>query len=303
MGFFDKLKKGLSKTREIMSDGINRVFASMGRVDEDMMEELFDALISADVGMDTTDKILDKLRASIKENKIIDPAEAKDQLIRIIAEMIDPADAGLKLNSKPAVIFVIGVNGVGKTTSIGKMANNYKSAGKKVVVAAGDTFRAAAIDQLQVWTDRAGVDLIKQQEGADPSAVLFDAINAAKSRSADILIVDTAGRLHTKKNLMEELNKMNRVLRRELPDADINTLIALDATTGQNGISQAKVFSEGCPIDGIILTKLDGTAKGGVVISIKDELGIPVRLVGVGEGIDDLLVFEPQEFVSAIFND
>ncbi|MBR2901826.1 MAG: signal recognition particle-docking protein FtsY [Clostridia bacterium] len=303
MGFFDKLKKGLSKTREMMSDGINRVFASMGRVDEDMMEELFDALISADVGMDTTDKILDKLRASIKENKIIDPAEAKDQLIRIIAEMIDPADAGLKLNSKPAVIFVIGVNGVGKTTSIGKMANNYRSAGKKVVVAAADTFRAAAIDQLQVWTDRAGVDLIKQQEGADPSAVLFDAINAAKSRSADILIVDTAGRLHTKKNLMEELNKMNRVLRRELPDADINTLIALDATTGQNGISQAKVFSEGCPIDGIILTKLDGTAKGGVVISIKDELGIPVRLVGVGEGIDDLLVFEPQEFVSAIFND
>lgn len=303
MGFFDKLKKGLSKTREMMSDGINRVFASMGRVDEDMMEELFDALISADVGMDTTDKILDKLRESIKENKIIDPAEAKDQLIRIIAEMIDPADAGLKLNSKPAVIFVIGVNGVGKTTSIGKMANNYRSAGKKVVVAAADTFRAAAIDQLQVWTDRAGVDLIKQQEGADPSAVLFDAINAAKSRSADILIVDTAGRLHTKKNLMEELNKMNRVLRRELPDADINTLIALDATTGQNGISQAKVFSEGCPIDGIILTKLDGTAKGGVVISIKDELGIPVRLVGVGEGIDDLLVFEPQEFVSAIFND
>lgn len=303
MGFFDKLKQGLSKTREMMSDGINRVFASMGRVDEDMMEELFDALISADVGMDTTDKILDKLRETIKENKIIDPAEAKDQLIRIIAEMIDPADAGLKLNSKPAVIFVIGVNGVGKTTSIGKMANNYQSAGKKVVVAAADTFRAAAIDQLQVWTDRAGVDLIKQQEGADPSAVLFDAINAAKSRSADILIVDTAGRLHTKKNLMEELNKMNRVLRRELPDADINTLIALDATTGQNGISQAKVFSEGCPIDGIILTKLDGTAKGGVVISIKDELGIPVRLVGVGEGIDDLLVFEPQEFVSAIFND
>ncbi len=303
MGFFDKLKKGLSKTREMMSDGINRVFASMGRVDEDMMEELFDALISADVGMDTTDKILDKLRESIKENKIIDPAEAKDQLIRIIAQMIDPADAGLKLNSKPAVIFVIGVNGVGKTTSIGKMANNYRSAGKKVVVAAADTFRAAAIDQLQVWTDRAGVDLIKQQEGADPSAVLFDAINAAKSRSADILIVDTAGRLHTKKNLMEELNKMNRVLRRELPDADINTLIALDATTGQNGISQAKIFSEGCPIDGIILTKLDGTAKGGVVISIKDELGIPVRLVGVGEGIDDLLVFEPQEFVSAIFND
>lgn len=303
MGFFDKLKQGLSKTREMMSDGINRVFASMGRVDEDMMEELFDALISADVGMDTTDKILDKLRETIKENKIIDPAEAKDQLIRIIAEMIDPADAGLKLNSKPAVIFVIGVNGVGKTTSIGKMANNYQSAGKKVVVAAADTFRAAAIDQLQVWADRAGVDLIKQQEGADPSAVLFDAINAAKSRSADILIVDTAGRLHTKKNLMEELNKMNRVLRRELPDADINTLIALDATTGQNGISQAKVFSEGCPIDGIILTKLDGTAKGGVVISIKDELGIPVRLVGVGEGIDDLLVFEPQEFVSAIFND
>ncbi len=303
MGIFDKLKQGLSKTRERMSDGINRVFASMGKVDEDMMEELFDALISADVSMDTTDKILDRLRKAIKENRIIDPGEAKEQLIRIISEMIDPADAGLKLNSKPAVIFVIGVNGVGKTTSIGKMANNYRNAGKKVVVAAADTFRAAAIDQLQVWTDRAGVDLIKQQEGADPSAVLFDAINAAKSRSADILIVDTAGRLHTKKNLMEELNKMNRVLRRELPDADINTLIALDATTGQNGISQAKVFSEGCPIDGIILTKLDGTAKGGVVISIKDELGIPVRLVGVGEGIDDLLVFEPQEFVSAIFED
>lgn len=303
MGFFDKLKSGLAKTRENLADGINRVFASMGKVDEDMMEELFDALISADVSVDTTDKIMDSLRAVIKEKRIIDPMEAKNELIAIISKMVEPETHGLNLNSKPAVIFVIGVNGVGKTTTIGKMANNFKKEGKKVVVAAADTFRAAAIDQLQVWTDRAGVDIIKQQEGADPSAVLFDAINAAKSRNADILIVDTAGRLHTKKNLMEELNKMNRVLHRELPNADINTLIALDATTGQNGINQAKVFSEGCPIDGIILTKLDGSAKGGVVISIKDELGIPVRLVGVGEGIDDLLVFDSQEFVKAIFED
>lgn len=301
MGFFDKLKRGLTKTRENLSDGINRVFASMGKVDEDMMEELFDALISADVSVDTTDKIMEQLRSTIRENRIIDPMVAKEYLISIISQMIEPETQGLKLDSKPAVIFVIGVNGVGKTTSIGKLANNYKLAGKKVVVAAADTFRAAAIDQLKVWTDRAGVDIVRQQEGADPSAVLFDAINAAKSRNADILIVDTAGRLHTKKNLMEELNKMNRVLRRELPDADINTLIALDATTGQNGISQAKIFSEGCPIDGIILTKLDGTAKGGIVISIKDELGIPVRLVGVGEGIDDLLEFNAEEFVQAIF--
>ncbi|MBR5137214.1 MAG: signal recognition particle-docking protein FtsY [Clostridia bacterium] len=303
MGFFDKLKNGLAKTRENLADGINRVFASMGKVDEDMMEELFDALISADVSVDTTDKIMDSLRDAIKEKRIIDPQVAKEELISIISDMVEPDTQDLKLNTKPAVIFVIGVNGVGKTTTIGKMSNNFKKEGKKVVVAAADTFRAAAIDQLQVWTDRAGVDIIKQQEGADPSAVLFDAINAAKSRNADILIVDTAGRLHTKKNLMEELNKMNRVLHRELPNADINTLIALDATTGQNGINQAKVFSEGCPIDGIILTKLDGSAKGGVVISIKDELGIPVRLVGVGEGIDDLLKFDAQDFVKAIFED
>ena len=303
MGFFDKLKNGLAKTRENLADGINRVFASMGKVDEDMMEELFDALISADVSVDTTDKIMDSLRGAIKEKRIIDPQVAKEELISIISDMVEPDTQDLKLNTKPAVIFVIGVNGVGKTTTIGKMSNNFKKEGKKVVVAAADTFRAAAIDQLQVWTDRAGVDIIKQQEGADPSAVLFDAINAAKSRNADILIVDTAGRLHTKKNLMEELNKMNRVLHRELPNADINTLIALDATTGQNGINQAKVFSEGCPIDGIILTKLDGSAKGGVVISIKDELGIPVRLVGVGEGIDDLLKFDAQDFVKAIFED
>ena len=303
MGFFDKLKNGLAKTRENLADGINRVFASMGKVDEDMMEELFDALISADVSVDTTDKIMDSLRDAIKEKRIIDPQVAKEELISIISDMVEPDTQDLKLNTKPAVIFVIGVNGVGKTTTIGKMSNNFKKEGKKVVVAAADTFRAAAIDQLQVWTDRAGVDIIKQQEGADPSAVLFDAINAAKARNADILIVDTAGRLHTKKNLMEELNKMNRVLHRELPNADINTLIALDATTGQNGINQAKVFSEGCPIDGIILTKLDGSAKGGVVISIKDELGIPVRLVGVGEGIDDLLKFDAQDFVKAIFED
>ena len=303
MGFFDKLKNGLAKTRENLADGINRVFASMGKVDEDMMEELFDALISADVSVDTTDKIMDSLRGAVKEKRIIDPQVAKEELISIISDMVEPDTQDLKLNTKPAVIFVIGVNGVGKTTTIGKMSNNFKKEGKRVVVAAADTFRAAAIDQLQVWTDRAGVDIIKQQEGADPSAVLFDAINAAKSRNADILIVDTAGRLHTKKNLMEELNKMNRVLHRELPNADINTLIALDATTGQNGINQAKVFSEGCPIDGIILTKLDGSAKGGVVISIKDELGIPVRLVGVGEGIDDLLKFDAQDFVKAIFED
>ncbi len=301
MGFFDKLKQGLTKTRENLSDGISRIFASMGKVDDDLLEELFDALVSADVGMDTADKILERLREAIKSKKLINAQEVKAELIDIIRDMIEPETPGLRLSTKPSVIFVIGVNGVGKTTSIGKMAANYRRDGKRVIVAAADTFRAAAIDQLQVWTDRAGVELIRQQEGSDPSAVLFDAINAAKSRKADILIVDTAGRLHTKKNLMDELSKMNRVLLRELPDADINTLIAIDAVTGQNGISQAKTFAEGCGIDGIILTKLDGTAKGGVVISIKDELGIPVRLVGVGEGIDDLMEFDAEQFVRALF--
>ena len=301
MGLFEKLKKGLTRTRENLSDGISRVFASMGKVDDELLEELFDALVSADVGVDTADKILEELRKAIRSKKLISAEEVRKELISIIREMIEPETPGLRLSTTPSVIFVIGVNGVGKTTSIGKMAANYKHDGKRVLVAAADTFRAAAIDQLQVWTDRAGVDLIRQQEGSDPSAVLFDAINAAKSRHADILIVDTAGRLHTKKNLMDELAKMNRVLRRELPDADINTLIAIDAVTGQNGISQAKVFAEGCGIDGIILTKLDGTAKGGVVISIRDELGIPVRLVGVGEGIDDLMEFDADQFVRALF--
>lgn len=301
MGFFNKLKDGLKKTREDFKERVDKIFVSFGKVDEELFEDLEDALISADVGFDTSALIIDRLRKRVKDDRVTQPDEVRRLLTDIITDIMSEEAQPLKLGTKPSVIFVIGVNGVGKTTSIGKMAAAFKAQGKKVIVAAGDTFRAAAIDQLEVWTERAGVDMIKQKEGADPAAVLYDAIAASRSRNADILILDTAGRLHTKKNLMEELNKLYRVLKRELPNADCEVLLALDATTGQNGVAQAKKFAEGFDIDGIILTKLDGTAKGGIVISIKSELGIPVKLIGVGEKIDDLQEFVPADFVRAMF--
>ena len=301
MGFFEKLKQGLQKTKNAIFGRIDALFKSFVRVDEDLFEELEELLIEADIGVDTTMELLDKLRDHVKENRIKDPQEVKNALYTMLREMIGEND-GLHLDTTPAVILVIGVNGVGKTTSIGKMAAELKSQKKKVIVAAADTFRAAATEQLAVWCKRAGVDLIRQGEGADPAAVVFDAISAAKSRHADVLIIDTAGRLHNKKNLMDELAKINRVIARELPDASRETLLVLDATTGQNGISQAKEFQGAASITGLILTKLDGTAKGGIVLTIKRNLNIPVKFIGVGEGIDDMKPFDPDEFAEALFS-
>ena len=300
MGFFDKLKQGLLKTKNAIVDKIDGLFKNFVRVDEDLFEELEELLISADIGVNTTMEILDELRDTVKENRIKDPAEVKDELFSILKRMIGEHEA-LNLSTKPSVILVIGVNGVGKTTSIGKIANDLKHKGKKVIVAAADTFRAAAAEQLSVWCDRAGVDIIKQAAGADPASVVFDAINAVKSRSADVLIIDTAGRLHNKKNLMDELAKIDRVINRELPGAAKETLLVLDATTGQNAVMQAKEFKEASKITGLVLTKLDGTAKGGIIISIRKELGIPVKFIGVGEKIDDMKPFDSKEFASALF--
>ncbi len=300
MGFFDKLKQGLLKTKNAIVDKIDGLFKNFVRVDEDLFEELEELLISADIGVNTTMEILDELRDTVKENRIKDPAEVKDELFSILKRMIGEHEA-LNLSTKPSVILVIGVNGVGKTTSIGKIANDLKHKGKKVIVAAADTFRAAAAEQLSVWCDRAGVDIIKQVAGADPASVVFDAINAVKSRSADVLIIDTAGRLHNKKNLMDELAKIDRVINRELPGAAKETLLVLDATTGQNAVMQAKEFKEASKITGLVLTKLDGTAKGGIIISIRKELGIPVKFIGVGEKIDDMKPFDSKEFASALF--
>ena len=302
MGFFDRLKDGLMKTRKSITEKIDQVLVSFGKVDEELFEELEEILITSDIGIDTTLKIIESLKEKVRERKIIDAMKVKDLLKEELKEILESGDNSLKLDTKPAVIIVIGVNGVGKTTSIGKIANYYKSQGKKVLLAAGDTFRAAAIDQLEIWADRVGVEIIEQKEGSDPAAVVFDAAQAAKSRKADLLICDTAGRLHTKKNLMEELKKVSRVLDRELPGADRETLLVLDATTGQNAISQAKTFRETADITGIVLTKLDGTAKGGIVIAIKSELDIPVKLIGVGEQIDDLQKFNASEFVEALFS-
>ncbi len=302
MGFFDKLKEGLQKTRKSITEKIDQVLVSFGKVDEELFDELEEILITSDIGIETTLKIIDGLKQKVKERKIIDAMEVKDLLKEELTEILASGDNEMKLDSKPSVMVVIGVNGVGKTTSIGKIANYYKSQGKKVLLAAGDTFRAAAIDQLEIWADRVGVEIIEQKEGSDPAAVIFDAAQAAKSRKADLLICDTAGRLHTKKNLMEELKKVSRILDRELPGADRETLLVLDATTGQNAISQAKTFRETADITGIVLTKLDGTAKGGIVIAIKSELDIPVKLIGVGEQIDDLQKFNPTEFVEALFS-
>ena len=300
MGFFEKLKKGLSKTKQAIFGKIDALFKHFVRVDEDLFEELEELLIEADIGVDTTEELLDNLRAWVKDTREKDPEAVKWELYRMLKEMLGTSEP-LHLDTKPSVILVIGVNGVGKTTSIGKIAAELHDRKKKVIVAAADTFRAAATEQLAVWCQRAKVDLIRGGDGADPAAVVFDAVQAAKSRGADVLIIDTAGRLHNKKNLMDELAKINRVIQRELPDAAKETLLVVDATTGQNGIAQAKEFRGAAEITGLILTKLDGTAKGGVVLTIKKQLGIPVKFIGVGEGIDDMKTFDADEFAEALF--
>ena len=299
MGFFEKLKNGLFKSRNSFFGKIRALFQS--GVDSDTLEELEEMLICADVGFEATEEILEKLRTVTKENKIKDPDAAVDALKAILMETLGETEP-LKLTTSPSVILVIGVNGVGKTTSIAKIANVLKHEGKKVILAAGDTFRAGAIEQLGVWADRVGVDLIRQNEGSDPAAVVFDAVHAAKKRNADVLIVDTAGRLHNKKNLMNELAKINRVIDRELPEAARETLLVLDSTTGQNAVNQAVEFKNAADITGLVLTKLDGTAKGGIIFSIKNKLNIPVRFVGVGEGVDDLQPFNPKEYVDALLD-
>lgn len=300
MGFLDKLKAGLQKTKNALFSPIDKMLKAFTKVDEELLEELEEMLICADVGAGATDEIIEKLRDDIKEEKIKDADEVRAFLKNTLKEMIGEGGP-LVLDTKPSVILVIGVNGAGKTTSIGKISNKLRKDGKKVVVAAADTFRAAAIDQLAVWCERSGVDLVKQSEGSDPAAVVFDAINYAKNKNADVLIVDTAGRLHNKKNLMNELEKINRVISRELPEASRENLLVLDATTGQNAILQAKEFKNATEITGLVLNKLDGTAKGGIVLSIKRELGIPVKFIGVGEKIDDMQPFNAEEFISALF--
>ena len=303
MGFFDKLKNGLTKTRESIAKQVNNVFSVFVKVDDELFENLEEALIMADIGVETSTYIIEKLRDNVKHKHITDGNLVKEELKSIISEILSALDTTVNTSTTPSVILVIGVNGVGKTTSIGKIASHYKSMGKKVLLAAADTFRAAAIDQLDIWAQRSGCDIIKHQENSDPAAVVFDACTAAKARGADILICDTAGRLHNKKNLMAELAKINRVIESELPDSARETLLVLDATTGQNAVSQAKLFSEAADITGIILTKLDGTAKGGIVISIAKEQNVPVKFVGVGEGIDDLQEFNSDDFAKAIFEE
>lgn len=302
MGFFERLKAGLKKTSDAISDGVNRVFAEFVKVDEELFENLEEALIMADLGMETSEYIIEKLRERVKLKHITDGNEVKKELRDVISEILEENDSTMHLDSTPAVILIIGVNGVGKTTSIGKIAMHYKNQGKRVMLAAADTFRAAAIDQLDIWAKRADCEIIKHQENSDPAAVVFDACNAAKARGADVLICDTAGRLHNKKNLMAELEKINRVISRELPDSSRETLLVLDATTGQNALSQAKLFSEAAQISGIVLTKLDGTAKGGIVIAISRERNMGVKFIGVGEGIEDLQEFDPKAFAGALFD-
>lgn len=300
MGFFSKIKDGLKKTKESMVKKMQKVVNSFTKIDEELFEQLEETMIMSDMGVETSVQICEELRKRIKERGITDPSVIMELIQEIVAEMMGD-DIELDLSSKPSVIMVIGVNGAGKTTTIGKMCHQFINDGKKVVVAAADTFRAAAIDQLQVWTDRAGADIVKHAEGSDPASVVFDAIAAAKARNCDVLICDTAGRLHNKKNLMDELAKMNRIIEREAPDSSKEVLLVLDATTGQNAVNQARLFKEVAPISGIVLTKLDGTAKGGIVISIKNEFGIPVKLIGVGEKIDDLQPFNSRDFVRALF--
>ena len=300
MAFFEKLRAGLRKTKNAIFGKIEDLFARFAKIDEDLFDELEELLIEADVGVDTTEELLDHLRETVKAEHITEASEVKELLYSRLRDLIGDYQP-LNLTTTPSVILIIGVNGVGKTTSIGKISAELKSRKKKVIVAAADTFRAAAAEQLAVWCERAGVDMIRQATGADPASVVFDAVHAAKSRGADVLIVDTAGRLHNKKNLMDELAKINRVIDRELPDACRETLLVLDATTGQNAVIQAREFREAANITGLVLTKLDGTAKGGAILSIKRVLDIPVKFVGVGEGIDDMKPFDPDEFAHALF--
>lgn len=300
MGFFDKLKNGLGKTKQNINDKINNVFANFRKVDEELLDELEEALIMSDIGIETSTKIISELRNRIKKENIQDEEAIKTALREEMLKLLDVGETKLDLSTSPAVILVVGVNGVGKTTSIGKIANNLRKSGKKVVIAAADTFRAAAVEQIEIWADRANCELVKRPEGSDPASVVFDAIQVAKEQHADVLICDTAGRLHNKKNLMDELGKINKVINRELPDASKETLLVLDGTTGQNAIMQVKAFKETTDITGIVLTKLDGTAKGGVVVGIVAENKIPVKYIGIGEQIDDMEVFNSEDFVEAI---
>ncbi len=300
MGFFEKLKQGLSKTKTSFDEKINQVFSNFRKVDEDLLEELEEALIMSDVGVETSTKIIANLRDRIKKEKIEDAEDVKNALRMEIQKILDEVDNSLKLETHPSVILVVGVNGVGKTTSIGKIANRLKKDGKKVVIAAADTFRAAAVEQLEIWANRAGCDMVKKEEGADPASVVYDAIKITKEKDADVLICDTAGRLHNKKYLMDELVKIKKVIDKELPDASKEVLMVLDATTGQNAILQVKAFKETVDINGLILTKLDGTAKGGVIVGIVAENQMPVKFVGVGEQIDDMEIFNSKDFVNAL---
>ncbi|MBP3936779.1 MAG: signal recognition particle-docking protein FtsY [Clostridia bacterium] len=300
MGFFSKIGEGLRKTRGSLMNSINSMLNAFGKVDDELFDELEEILIAGDVGINTSGRICAELRRRAKEEHIKDAAEVRELLQQTVAEMLS-GENELKLTTKPSVILVIGVNGVGKTTSIGKLAARLKAEGKTVLLGAADTFRAAAIDQLAIWAERAGCDIIKHGPGADPTAVVFDTISAAKARGADVVICDTAGRLHNKKNLMDELAKMHRIIDRELPDADKETLLVLDATTGQNAVNQAREFKQVADISGIVLTKLDGTARGGVVLAIQEDLKVPVKFVGVGEGVDDLQPFDPEEFTAGLF--
>ena len=300
MGLFDKIKGGLQKTRAALTGRMDELVENYKELDDDFYEDLTDILIMADVGVKTSDEAVSKLRAKCEADSSMTPAKAREELREILIDIMGSEPMRL---ASPMVLFVIGVNGVGKTTSIGKLAARLKTVGRRVIICAGDTFRAAAADQLTVWAERADVPIIKHKEGADPAAVVFDGIQAAKGRHADVLLVDTAGRLHNKAHLMEELKKINRVCEREFPEAALSALLVIDATTGQNGMAQAKVFSEVSNLDGIILTKLDGTAKGGIAIAIRNELGLPVRYIGVGEQLDDMQPFDAEEFVSALFGD
>lgn len=299
MGLFSKIKEGLRKTKESMISGMQRVVNSFTKIDEDLFEQLEETMIMSDMGVETSVEICEKLRKRVKERGVTDPGKIMELIQEIISEMMGE-DVALDLSTTPSIILVIGVNGAGKTTTIGKLCHQYKQQGKKVLVAAADTFRAAAIDQLEVWTQRAGVDLVKHAEGSDPAAVVFDAVTAAKARKTDVLICDTAGRLHNKKNLMEELRKINRIISQQAEGCAVETLLVLDATTGQNAVNQARLFNEVADITGIVLTKLDGTPRGGCAVSVWENLGLPIRFIGVGEKIDDLMEFDAQTFVETL---
>ena len=302
MGFFDKIKAGLTKTRDALSNTLGSVFSGFSEIDDDFYDELEECLILADLGVETATKATDLLRKKVRELHLKTTEEAKSALKEILTEMLNVGDTALKMDSKPSVILVIGVNGVGKTTTIGKIATRLVNEGKNVLLVAGDTFRAAAADQLEIWAQRAGASIVRQNEGADPASVVFDGIQSAKAKNADVILIDTAGRLHNKQNLMNELGKISRIVDRELPDASREVLLVLDGTTGQNGLIQAKTFKEIAGVTAVAITKLDGTAKGGIIVSIKRELGIPVKFIGVGEKIDDMEAFDADEFVKALFD-